>query len=149
MFAVMGVLLVAWGASFVYVHVRHFRACRKMEMAIMKLSLKVPREFTDGQWAYCIHWTWQLNSNYAHMSYTPTAAMERMSTELLVRIDAGADRNTIDWFWDEWMQASPSAENYQRFRPTIRENREELDSGMGDDALLWWQTQYRERVTKG
>ena len=148
MSAVMGVFLVAWGLWFVYGHMRHYRADRRMEEAILKLSLNVPPEFTDGQWAYCILRTWNLHSNYAHVSYTPTAAIERMSAELLVRIDAGANRNTIDWFWDEYMQASPSARNYRRFHPTIPENREELESGLDDEELLWQRSQYRDRTAR-
>lgn len=117
-----------------------------MEAAILKLSLKVPPEFTESQWAYCIHWTWQLHSNYGHESYTPTVALERMSAELLVRIDAGADRKTIDWFWDEYLQACPKAEQYQRFRPTIPGNRGDLEAGMGDNTLGGFQSGYRERT---
>jgi hypothetical protein len=121
----------------------HSAAAKRMDRAIARLADKCPAGLTDDQWAYCIVWTWNLNSNYGHFNFVPTEDLLRIEEELQRRIDAGADVATIDWIWDEYVRAYPRAANYEHFRPTDGRNKADFEAGAHDGyPLSFWRTMY-------
>ncbi|MBD3672636.1 MAG: hypothetical protein HUJ26_03825 [Planctomycetaceae bacterium] len=127
---------------------QHRQATRRMEIAITRLAFHRPENLTDDQWAYCILLTWNLQTGYAHPSYIPTEEIERICAELEVRIDAGPDLATIDWFWDEYYRVYPPTQSNEWMRPTTADNREQFEAGAhGGHPLSYWQTKFK-RLSK-
>ena len=118
-------LLLAFLAGFIafnaYKFHRHRAVSEKMDLAILRLSVKCPAGLTEVQWAYCVSWTWNLHVNYGGVpGYLPTDHLDRIADELNHRIDRGADLSTIDWIWDEYIRAYPRVRAYNHYRPTSR-----------------------------
>ena len=128
---------------------RHRPVQDAMDVAILRLAESVPAGLTDDQWAYCILWTWQLHSNYGSFSFIPTDELERIQRELDRRIDRGADLATINWFWDQYIQAYPPAARYDHWRPTAPANHAEFTAGShGGNPLSVWRADYTRRLAE-
>ncbi|HAV62612.1 MAG TPA: hypothetical protein DCY13_09630 [Verrucomicrobiales bacterium] len=121
-----------------------------MLTAIAHLAVSNNEDLTDGQLAYCVGWTWNLHCNCGVLpQWLPTAELERIVEELEAKIDAGPNRATIDWLWDEYGRLSSI--DYQRFRPTLVENWSQQET-RGWEAwtgqLAKWQSRYEEMASK-
>ena len=132
----------------IYPFIRHGRVRDRMETAILKLAVARPPDLTDDQWAYCIFWTWNLQGNYGSVpSYVPTADLERIAAGLERRIERGVSVQTIDWVWDQYIQAFPDAASYNHHRPTAPRNRARFEAGdHGGNPLSVWRADYERRV---
>jgi hypothetical protein len=129
---------------------RHRRSYQNMELAIMKLADNPPADLAEHQWSYCIYNTWRLHGEFGGVCrdypgdyYISSADLDRIAAELLVKIEAGPNRATIDWFWDEYLRAAPRA-HYEVWRPTSPANRKELEAGACEiTRLSWWRSEYK------
>jgi hypothetical protein len=108
---------------------RHGPVRDTMDLAILRLSLECPNELSEHQWGYCIVWTWIMHGNFGctHLS-VPTEDLNRIADDLNRRIDEGADLDTIDWIWDEYLLAYPRIAVYEHWRPTGPENKETFEN---------------------
>ena len=147
--ALILISLVLFLLANVYLMSRHRRASARMATAIYKLSVSRPPELTDAQWAYCIAWTLRLNENYGSYPYVSTHDLGRIAEGLEERIGRGPDLTTIDWVWDQYIEAYPPASTYERFRPTSPQNRAEFQGGgNGVYPLSWFRSQYQQTVAQ-
>ena len=132
-----------------YPYHRHRRVSDRMEIAIARLAFNRPEALTDDQWAHCIFWTWNLHDNFGSVpDFIPTADLERILAEFEAKIDAGPNRATIDWLWDEYYRSAPNAHGYEKYRPTLPNNLADIEPGSYDDdnSLSWWRSEY-DRLT--
>lgn len=129
-FCILAVPILAWFLSTRAEWQRRKLASAKMQLAILRLSLKCPDGLSEAQWAYCVAWTMNLHGNYGSWpvpGHVPTEDLNRIADELNRRIDLGADLGTIDWVWDQYFLAYPRAAHYNNYRPTGEENRAEFE----------------------
>jgi hypothetical protein len=137
---------------------RHHPVKDKMDLAILRLSLECPQGLSDNQWAYCVCWTWILHGNYGCLPcYVPTEDLERIAAELNQRIDLGADSETINWIWDQYILAYPRIAVHEDWRPTGPERKEEFDllkdnapslDPNSEASLLHWRERYWEKLAE-
>ena len=134
---------------------RHRPVRAKMELAILRLSLECPEGVSENQWGYCITWTWIMQGNFGSMGgHVPTDDLDRIADELNRRIDAGADLQTIDWIWDQYILAYPRIARYsESYRPTGPNQKEQFDQ-LADDApvndynLSEWRQLYHQKLAE-
>lgn len=129
---------------------RHQAVSDKMEIAILSLATKRPRELTADQWAHCVTWTWNLHCNFGQLPYEiPTNDLDQIASGLQERVEQGPDLATIDWVWDQYMESCPSARNCEHWRPTAPDNRDAFQVGYhGVNALARWKSDYKRRVAQ-
>jgi hypothetical protein len=118
-------------------HLRHGRWYREIECLIVELAPRRPRDVTPRQWAYCLHHTWNLHTNYGNAVYWDACRAQEFKAEFRDRLRGEVRLDTIDWFWDAYVSAAPRAGNYLRYRPTHPEHLKEADS-QGEYDLAHW-----------
>lgn len=149
---IVAVGIVALFSVGVYRSIRHRQAREEMATAITRLAMHQPPGIAKEQWAFCIHWTWNLHANFGAMFYAPTGGLQRLARQLNSRIDSGPDLSTIDWVWDQYIEMYPPSAAYEKWRPTSPQNREAFLMGseaLGGSPLSWWQSEYRRRSENG
>jgi hypothetical protein len=125
-----------------------------MELAILRLSLEGPKGVSEAEWAYCIMWTSILQGNFGSMGgHVPTDELDGIADELNRKIDEGADIETINWIWDQYILAYPRASRYSdSYRPTLPRGKAEVethkDSGQSEYALAFWRERYRQKLAE-
>ena len=112
----------------------------KVEHRILKLSVKRPASVSEKDWAKCIHWTWNLHSNYGHSYFRPDAH-ELFLAEFDHHLAERVDMKTIDWIWDQYLIHAPNSKSYAHYRPTTSEVRAALAS----EPLEWFTELLRKR----
>jgi hypothetical protein len=102
-----------------YQHREHLAWYHRIEERIVRLAKKRPQEVSPNQWAYDIHWTWNLHCNCGTPDQFDGNERERFLAEFDRRLEGRVDLGTIDWIWDEFSEHSRCGGWYSRnFRPT-------------------------------
>jgi len=101
---------------------------RKVEHRILMLSDKRPVSVSQEDWAKCIHWTWNLHSNFGPPSYFNPDVRESFLADFDQRLAGSVDLKTIDWIWDQYLIHAPKSKSYAHYRPTTSEARATLTS---------------------
>jgi hypothetical protein len=106
-------LILIWKEQ---VHRRWYNA---VEDRIVRLADKRPDGVTPEQWAACLHWTWQLHTNWGPSYGFRASARDGFLAEFDRRLDGKVDLGTIDWIWDQYCLNSTGGAGYsKRYRPT-------------------------------
>jgi hypothetical protein len=116
---------------------RHIRWYREIECLIVELAPRRPSEVTPERWAYCLHHTWNLHSNYGNSVYWDASRAAAFEEEFRDRLQNKVGLDTIDWFWDAYVRGAPRARHYLRVRPTPAERLMEADSSHEYDLDHW------------
>ena len=130
-----------------YPFVAHQRWYRAVEYRIMCLAEKRPDEVDPKQWAACVHWTWQLHSNYGHISYWNAQARYPFLAEFDKRLKGKVDLSTINWIWDQYYLHTSCGTGYSdNYRPTTAERLKEASlDRYGENKLDQWFEMLRRR----
>jgi hypothetical protein len=100
-------------------HQQHLEWYRGVEDRIVRLADKRPEGVSPSRWAYCLHWTRQLHSNYGTYEFIKPREQVRFLREFDRRLRAKVDVDTIDWIWDEYAKQTAGGLRYsQHYRPT-------------------------------
>ena len=111
--------LAIWGLA-IYPRHRHYEWYRGVEDRIVRLADKRPEGMTPGQWAYCLHWTWNLHTNCGgYEDWRNSGDRASFSAEFDRRLQAAVDLSTIDWIWDQYASRATGGRDYASlYRPT-------------------------------
>lgn len=122
--AVIIVLIGLSSLSFVLIsRHQHLSWYRNVEDHILRLADRRPEGVSPSRWAYCLHWTWNLHTNYGGYEYWDRSERTRFLGEFDRRLKGKVDLGTIDWIWDEYVEHTSGGRSYsQRYRPTDPEN---------------------------
>ena len=104
--------------DFVRLHRRHFRWYQSVEYRIACLGGRKPAGIDSKQWAACVHWTWQLHTNYGGIGDSREDARGRFLGQLDEKLKGDVDLSTIDWFWDNYPARAGAASYSDDYRPT-------------------------------
>ncbi len=103
-------------------HWEHQRWYRMVEDRILKLAEKNPEGLSPSQWAFCLHSTWNLHSNYGTYEYFDLKYRNTFLAQLDRRLIGKVNLSTIDWIWDEYVKHSNGGSHYsQLYRPSTHE----------------------------
>jgi hypothetical protein len=128
-------------------HAQHMSWYRGVEYRILRLAEKQPEDLTESQWAACLHWTWNLHSNYGGYYYFDVSARDRFLSEFDRRLDGDVDLGTVDWIWDQyWLHSTGGSHYSNHYRPTTPERLERsAEDRSGEFDLQGWRDELRRR----
>jgi hypothetical protein len=133
-----------FGLSFwvfvIYPRQQHLEWYRGVEDHILMLADRRPEGMAPSQWAYCLHWTWNLHTNYGGYEDWAKSDRGRFLEEFDRRLRGRVDLGTIDWIWDEYVEHTSGGRWYSKdYRPTIPENiRKWFTEQKESYDLQWW-----------
>jgi hypothetical protein len=141
--AVVAILTILVGLSFwsaVRSRQQHGEWYRAVEDHIIMLAGRRPEGVSPSQWAYCVHWTWQLHSNFGGYEYFDHNERAGFLAEFDRRLGGAVELGTIDWIWDEYVEHTTGGRNYARnYRPTERSHLRAFSAGrLGEYDLGPW-----------
>ncbi len=117
---------------------KHRRWYREVECLIIELAAHRPPDVTPRQWAFCLHNTSNLHGNYGNSSYWQnTRRRDELAVEFRDRLRGKVGIDTIDWFWDAYVQAAPRSKRYIHYRPTQIERLKDAGSQDEYDLNSW------------
>jgi hypothetical protein len=103
----------------VYQHRVHLEWYHGVEKRIVRIAAKRPQDVSPNQWAYYVHWTWNLHCNCGTPDQFDWTERAKFLAEFDRRLEGRVDVGLIDWIWDEYAKHSGCGRNYSRnFRPT-------------------------------
>lgn len=86
---------------------------------IQSLADKRPSDMSPDQWACAVAWTSSLHAKSLLLSQTSTLEIAAFEQRLREKLAEPVDMQTIDWIWEEYANAGPAGEGYQRFKPQM------------------------------
>jgi len=118
---------------------QHMEWYRMVENRILTLATKRPADVSPKQWAFCLHWTWNLHTNAGNYNNFDRAASEEFLAEFDRRLNGKVDLRTIEWIWDQYVEHSQGGHRYSHYRPTNPEMVRELSEAKpGEYDLQEW-----------
>ncbi len=131
--------LAASGGIYAWALQSHRAWYRDVENRIVMLADRCPPGISHAQWAYCLHWTWNLHANYGTIGdWNPDDRVSFLN-EFDQRLNSDVDLNSIAWIWDEYSQQSPGARHYDEvYRPTDEIHVRDFFTGQESNYNLNW-----------
>jgi hypothetical protein len=87
---------------------------------------------TRGQWGSAVAWTLNLHGNSLLRFEADRSAITAFEKRLKGKLAGRVDMQTIDWIWNEYANLCPHGASYQRFKPQMLEEINEV--GPNDDV---------------
>src|SRR5581483_12123880 len=107
---------------------------------ILRLAAHRPEGVSPSEWAYYVHWTWNLHSNWGGYLSFDSKERDGFLAEFDRRLNEGIDVGSINWIWDQYVEHSTGGRHYSRnYRPTDAHVKCNYYEGQeGGYKLQWW-----------
>jgi len=98
---------------------RHLTWHRMVDDRILALAERCPKGVSRDEWAFYVHWTWNLHGNHGtYLDFDP-AERRAFLAKFVGKLQGEVDVKTIDWIWDQYVAHSKGGAHYSMlYRPT-------------------------------